>query len=217
MKKLNFSTGEIFHVFNKSIANYGIFKDLNNSQRFINTLDYYNSGLINESFSKYLKRNDDNYNNCLSLFYPKEFPYLKFLSYCVMPDHYHLLLKILKDGCLSKYISDVENSFTRYFNIKFERKGPLWQTSFKAVRIKSDQQLLHVSRYIHLNPTTSGLVERPEDWKFSSYQDFISNKKILEEMVTEISISHPVEYRKFVEDQKDYQKELKLIQKLILD
>jgi putative transposase len=94
-----------------------------------------------------------------------------------MPDHYHLLLKILKNKYLSKYISDVENSFTRYFNIRFKRKGPLWQTSFKAVRIKNDQQLLHVSRYIHLNPITANLVNRSEDWKFSSYQDFINDKK----------------------------------------
>jgi len=96
-----------------------------------------------------------------------------------MPDHYHFLLKIIKDNSFSKFIGDVENSFTRYFNIKFDWKGPLWQNSFKAVEIRSNEQLLHVSRYIHLNPTTSRLVDSPEDWIFSSYKDFITDKKLL--------------------------------------
>ena len=62
------------------------------------------------------------------------------ISYCVMPDHYHLVVKILKEAIFSKYINDLENSYTRYFNVKFDRKGPLWQNSYKAVRIKTNEQ-----------------------------------------------------------------------------
>jgi len=134
-----------------------------------------------------------------------------------MPDHYHLLIKILRYNCLSKYISDIENSFTRYFNLKFSRKGPLWQSTFKAVRIKTNYQLLHTSRYIHLNPTTSNLVIKPEDWQFSSYHKFIKNEKVLQNVVTEISIDKPLLYKKFVEDQIDYQRKLRLIKKMILE
>ena len=96
-----------------------------------------------------------------------------------MPDHYHLLLKIIK-GDFSKYLGTVENSYSRFFNLKYNRKGPLWQGSFKAVRIKNNEQLLHVSRYIHINPTTSNLIAKPENWRYSSYKDFIENNEILE-------------------------------------
>ena len=114
-------------------------------------------------------------------------------------------------------MSDVENSFTRYFNIKFGRKGPLWQNSFKSVEIRSNEQLLHVSRYIHLNPTTNRLVDRPEDWIFSSYKDFITDKKLLNDFMKEISIDDIDDYKKFVENNIEYQRDLKHIKKLLFE
>ncbi len=212
--RTKFFKGDFFHVFNKSIANFGIFKDYGNGLRFINTLDYYNNALILDSLSETLRNKKYTYDNLL---FTKENSLIKVISYCVMPDHYHLLVKILVDSCLSKYINNVENSFTRYFNIKFKRKGPLWQSRFKAVGIKSNEQLLHVSRYIHLNPTTSSLVEKPENWRLSSYSDFIDNEKILKDIIKEISIKNPRSYSRFIEDQKDYQRQLKVIKKLALE
>lgn len=215
MKNKKFVEGAIYHVFNKSIANFGIFKDFNNATKFVKTLSYYNDKLIQMSLSKYLERHKDKIE--INLLLPKKYSYVKFISYCMMPDHYHLLLKLQTDSYLSKFISDVENSFTRYFNIKFERKGPLWQSRFKTVKIEDNNQLLHVSRYIHLNPTTSYLVEGPENWQFSSYREIISNSSILKNTLTEISISNPLNYEKFVNDQIDYQRRLKAIKKLILE
>lgn len=214
-RKEQFVSGEIYHLCNKSIANFGIFKEFTNGQKFIEILDYYNNRLVLKSFSQFLEENGHyDYQNLL---YPKEFPYVKFLGYNIMPDHYHLLVKILHDRSLSQYMANVENSFTRNFNIRFKRKGPLWQSSFKAVRIRTNEQLLHVSRYIHLNATSAGLVDKPEDWLPTSYQDFINNEKILKEIITEISIRNPMMYKKFVEDQKDHQRKLKLIKKLVLE
>lgn len=214
-RNIIFPSGEIFHICNKSIANYGIFKDLNNAQRFINVLDYYNSKLILKSFSHFLLKNKNF--KCESLLYPKEQSYVKFIAYCIMPDHYHLLIKILNKNYLSKYIGDLENSFSKYFNIKFARKGPLWQSSFRAVHISTNKQLLHISRYIHINPTSSNLVERPEDWFFSSYKDYIVDENVLKTYVGEISIKDPKYYQKFTEDQIDYQRKLKSIKRLILE
>ena len=213
--KEKFCQGEIYHVFNKSIANYGIFSKIDNGQQFINRLFYYNSSLELEAFSKFLEKNDDF--TCENLLLPTECSYIKFLAFNIMPDHYHLLIKIFKDNILSKYMSDSENSFSKFFNTKYERKGPLWQSSFKAVKVKNNEQLLHVSRYIHLNPTTNNLVNKPEDWELSSYRDFINNPKILKEIITEISIKDPEIYRKFVENRIDYQKKLRMIKRLILE
>ncbi len=213
-RKDKFIEGGIYHIFNKSISNYGIFKDFNNSRRFLSVVGYYNNRSITKSFSQFIIRKKFNYQNII---YPTDFPYVKFLSFCIMPDHYHFLLKILVDNTLSKLMGTIENSFTRYFNIKFDRKGPLWQSAFKSVEIGSNEQLLHVSRYIHLNPTTSNLVDKPEDWHFSSYKDFITDEKILKRFIKEISIDDIKTYKKFVENNIEYQRELKRIRKLILE
>lgn len=212
MSKL-YSKGDFLHVFNKSISNFGIFKDPNNCQRFIELLDYYNNVNVFERFSYAIKFNRYVYKD---LFIQKENPSVKFLSYCIMPDHYHLLVKILSENHLSKFISNLENSYTRYFNIKFKRKGPLWQSRFKTVLVQSNEQLLHVSRYIHLNPVTSYLVDKPKDWQFSSYKNFINNNKFLKQ-IKEISISDKDEYKKFVENNIDYQRKLRFIKKMILE
>mgnify|MGYP005849167529 CR=1 FL=1 len=206
--------GQIFHIFNKSIASFKIFKNLEDKQRFINVLDYYNNAKISESFSKFIKK-ETNF-NCSCLLHIEKESIVKFLAYVIMPDHYHLLLKILKENHFLRFISNVENSYTRFFNLKYNRKGPLWQTSFKSVYISTNEQLLHVSRYIHLNPTTSKLVADPKNWKFSSYKKYL-NKDILKNYLTEISINDPKYYQKFVKNHKDYQIKLKIIKKLTLD
>lgn len=209
-----FNQGALFHVFNKSIAGYGIFKDPQNCRRYICTLDYYNNLYIKEKYSNAVKSNRYNYKNIL---YIKDNQKLKIICFSIMPTHYHLVIKVNKDNVLSKYIGDVENSYTRFFNQKFERKGPLWQSRFKSVTIKTEEQLLHVTRYIHLNAVTSRLVNFPEDWEFSSYKDYINNKKILKEILTEISITELNQYKKFVENNIDYQRKLHLIKKQIVE
>ncbi|MCM8826817.1 MAG: hypothetical protein NC904_04785 [Candidatus Omnitrophica bacterium] len=73
-------------------------------------------------------------------------------------------------------MSRVSNSYARYFNIKYGRRGPLWEGTFKNVLVNNDEQLLHLTRYIHLNPTTAFLVERPEDWSFSSYREYLDKE-----------------------------------------
>lgn len=212
MAKNYFKEGEFYHVFNKSIAGFGIFKDPNNAQRFINALDYYNSIDIKKSYSVSLRKNKSFQENILI---PRDDQKIKCICYCIMPDHYHLVVRIKCDDLFWKYISDVENSYSRYFNTRFDRKGPLWQGRFKAVKIRSNEQLLHVTRYVHINPTTAYLVEKPEDWIFSSYRKIISDQRILKENLREISIRNYLTYKKFCEDNIDYQRNLKRIKKLI--
>jgi putative transposase len=210
-----FYEDEIYHIFNKSISNYGIFKDLNNSYRFLDTFFYYNNNKIKRSFSLYLRKSLKNERK--NIIYPVKNSFCKVLSYCIMPDHYHFLIKILRNDSISKFINNLENSFTRYFNIKFNRKGPLWQNPFKSVEIRSNEQLLHVSRYVHLNPTTNRLVDRPEDWIFSSYKDFITDKSLLNDFIKEISIDDISHYKHFVENNIEYQRDLKQIKRLIFE
>lgn len=213
-RKESIVPNEIYHVCNKSISNYRIFNKPKNVMRFIYTLDYYNNIKNSWRFSDFLKKQEYSYENLLKQ--TNASFHIKFLAYCIMPDHYHLLIKTQSQYFIS-YISKVENSYSRYFNIKNKRKGPLWQSRFRIVLIESDEQLLHVTRYIHLNPTTSSLIKKPEDWIYSSYNDYISNPKLLKKNLKEITIRNPKEYKEFVENQIDYQRRLKRIKNLILE
>ncbi len=97
---------------------------------------------------------------------------VEIVAYCLMPNHYHLLLRLLADD-LSTPMQGLSLSYTKAVNLHYGRVGALFQGRFKAVRVDRDEYLLHLSRYIHLNPLTAGLVKRAEDWEFSSYRDYI--------------------------------------------
>ena len=111
----------------------------------------------------------------------------------------------------------VLKSYSKYFNKKYKRKGPLWETRFKNVHVDTDEQLLHLTRYIHLNPVTALLVKKPEDWNFSSYKEYLreSPRKICE--FEEFIPIEKNEYKLFVEERIDYQKELAKIKHLLLE
>jgi len=152
-----------------------------------------------------------------NILFPKPNAYVNVICYCIMPDHYHLLVKNNIASSFYKFINDFENSYTRYFNMKTKRKGPLWESSFKAVNITTNEHLLHISRYIHLNPTSSNLVLIPEDWHFSSYKDIITKKNCSTEFLKHISINNIDKYWQFVFNNIGYQKRLKEIRNLLID
>ncbi len=212
IQKRIFKTGNYYHICNKSIANYGIFSNDTNKNRFLICLDYYNNINRKESLSIFLRKNT----YTPFLLRKCNDQVIKIIAYCIMDDHYHLLVRTLADNRLSKYINDSENSYTRFFNIKLKRKGPLWQSNFRIVRVKTNEQMLHVSRYVHLNPVTNYLIEKPEDWLYSSYKFYLDNN-LLNNYLTEISVNSTEAYKKFVENNIDYQRKLKLIKKLTLE
>ena len=140
------------------------------------------------------------------------------ISYCFMPNHFHLLVKQLMDGGIAKYLSNFANSYTRYFNTRNERTGPLFQGKFKAVLITSNEQLLHVSRYIHLNPYSSGIVKTIEELKAYSYSSLakLSTSKVESRLILD-QFKNVAGYYQFVFDNADYQKNLENIKHQILE
>ena len=109
------------------------------------------------------------------------------------------------------------NSYTRYFNIKHGRKGPLWEARFKSVRAETDQQLLHLTRYVHLNPATAKLVETPAEWSFSSYKEYLYPGTSDICTFKDVLMISPDTYKEFVEDRLGYQRELAEIKALLLE
>jgi putative transposase len=217
MRKYFLVDGGIYHIFTKSIAGFEIFRKRADYERMRGLLKYYQVEKPSLKFSVFMGLID------------REHYYQKFLSgkdklveimtYCLMPTHLHLVLTQLKANGISTFMGTVLNSYSRYFNLKNKRKGPLWESRFKNVEVNTDSQLLHLTRYIHLNPCTAKLVENPEDWRFSSYREYIGRvgkEGNLCDYSGRMKID-PVDYREFVCSRKDVQRELARIKDLCLD
>lgn len=137
-----------------------------------------------------------------------------------MPNHYHLLVRQVVKGGISKYMGDFQNSYSKYFNTRNERKGSLFLRPFRAVRVESDEGLLHLSRYIHLNPVTGYLVRDIDNlaaYKWSSWTEYTNKKLNLCNPSEVLSFfgGSSAKYKRFVINQADYQRKLKKIEYLI--
>jgi REP element-mobilizing transposase RayT len=88
-------------------------------------------------------------------------------AYCLMTNHYHLLLRSL-DGKQSSGMQFLAGRFTRLINVRTGRDGPLFRGRYASVSVESDAHLVQVCRYIHLNPVVAGLVSKAEAWRWSS-------------------------------------------------
>ena len=93
-------------------------------------------------------------------------------GYCLMTNHYHLLLRSL-DGRLTDGMRHLSSCFTQTINYRRGRDGPLFRGRFASVRIGDDAHLVQASRYIHLNPVTAGIAHRAQDWTWSSAAAYV--------------------------------------------
>ena len=137
-----------------------------------------------------------------------------------MPNHFHFLLRQTEDGGISKFLSNLQNSYTKFFNLSHERDGSLFLDQFKAIRIETDEQLTHVSRYIHLNPHTGYVVKTLEEleiYPWSSFSDYLQRKSLVVDVDFILNFLGKQSYKKFVFDQADYQRKLKEIEHLVLE
>jgi len=151
------------------------------------------------------------YGNLIELLTPQ----FKIIAYCIMPDHYHLLVQATLSSEISNYISKIENSYTRFYNMRNLRKGPLWQSAFRCARIVSNEQLLHVVRYIHLNPVTSNLVTNPRQWLYSSHNLYLQQPILNKAKI--ISIKTVKKFEQFILNNIDHQKRLRVIKSALRD
>ena len=97
-------------------------------------------------------------------------------AYCLMNNHYHLLLET-PAGNLSQIMHHINGAYTTYFNTKRRRAGHLLQGRYKGILVEADMYAKELSRYIHLNPVRAGAAEMPGDFQWSSYADYIGKRK----------------------------------------
>jgi putative transposase len=133
-------------------------------------------------------------------------PIGEILAYCLMPNHYHILLK-LNQISLSAAMQRLALSYVVPYNNTYGRSGHLFQGRFQAKHVTDIQYLVHLSRYIHLNPKTANLVKNAEDWNYSSlleYYGIRSNQMVNTEIILDILTD--TEKISLQEKQKRYRK-----------
>jgi putative transposase len=157
--------GEYYHIYNRGNNRQKIFLEEENYLFFLRRLREY----LVEKESRLPKF--DKLRKSASLAPPA-----RIIAYCLIPNHFHLLVQP-NDNALSRHLQKFFISYTKAFNTRYERVGALFQGAFKAKRIDRDEYLVYLSYYIHLNPVWAGLAKRPEDWGFSSYQDYLALRK----------------------------------------
>jgi putative transposase len=191
--------GNTYHVYNRGNNRQKIFVERDNYLFFLRRVRQYLRG--EPETSEVLKTLD---------------VWVDIVAYCLMPNHFHLLV-CPQDGELSRRMQRLGISYTKAMNKRYNRSGALFEGQFQAVHVDRDEYLVHLSRYIHLNPVEAGLCGRPEDWEFSSYRDYAGLRQGTlprSDMVLE-QFSSRDDYRAFVESFR--QDELEVISHLLFE
>ena len=144
------SESGIYHIMLRGINRQVIFEDEEDNLKFLETLKNY------KAISGY-----------------------KLFAYCLMSNHIHLLLRVEKED-LDLIIKRIAGSYVYWYNWKYKRKGHLFQDRFKSEPVEDDAYFLTVIRYIHQNPIKAGLSKTIDDYKFSSYNEYISNSNLVD-------------------------------------
>lgn len=212
--------GEYYHVFNRGVAKQAIFGIRSDYERAMLTLEYYRFTNPPIKLSKFKGLSLENKIKIEKQLNNVKDRLVDILCFVLMPNHFHFLLKQNKDGGISKYVGQFSNSYTRYYNTRNNRVGPMFQGAFKSVKIESPEQLMHLSRYIHLNPYVSSVVKKSEleSYPWSSLPVYLGKTNNFIDL-------HPVvsqfrggfSYKDFVFNHADYARQLEVVKHLIID
>jgi putative transposase len=191
IRKVNFVAGEYYHIYNRGNSKQKIFHDTEDYLRFIsllyiaNTTDKFNLYDIYR-FTKFNIYDLEKNNTIVSIG-----------AYCLMPNHFHILITENNQGGVSKFMQKLTTAYSMYYNKKYKRSGSLFEGKFKSEHAKNDRYLKYLFSYIHLNPVKlidkdwkeKGVKDKQEtlhylnNYKYSSYIDYLEiqrdQKKIL--------------------------------------
>lgn len=222
-RKSPLRTGNIYHVFNRSVAGQSLFSDKRDYQRFCELINYYRFVSPGMRFSFYNRLEFNKKEEFMKSLMEEGQTQVLMYVFCLLPNHFHFVLKETVEEGIRKFLSNLQNSYARYFNTRRKRKGSLFQEMFKAIRIETDEQFIHVSRYVHLNPYTNFYVKEIYDlfnYPWSSLLGYLGEGRDFQFVTEEfLSSFYPNigRLKAFTLDQADYQKKLKEIEYLSME
>ena len=196
-----------YHIYNRGVARQKIFLDKNDYKKILSYLKLYLTPFdlekqsIKVSPTKMLK----NYYGEITL-----------LTYCLMPNHFHLDIIPMNQEVIPKFMRQMTNAYTEYFNKKYDRVGPLLQGRYKSILLDSEECAVHVHRYIHLNPLRAGLVKSLGGWTWSSYGEYKSLGKSGDDLCVRNRILSRFrdfsDYKKFLLSEISEREDLKVLE-----
>jgi len=168
-KKVDISIGEFYHIYNRGVEKRDVFIDNTDYRRFVLLLHLFNEEKpVNVRDFKESPRGGASGIRGETI--------VDIGAYCLMSNHFHLLLKEKKEGGIRNFIHKLTTGYTMYFNKRYERVGPLFQGTFKTKHANSDEYLKYLFSYIHLNP----LKIIDNNWKENGFKNTISSKLFLD-------------------------------------
>lgn len=182
MRKIQFTNGEYYHIYNRGTDKRSVFLGKNDYLRFTTSmilLNDENNGLM-ILWRDFLKKNS---NALLSDFLKPSFrksfrkinPVVEIIAYCLNPNHYHFILKQFSKRGVEEFMHKIGTSYTKYFNQKNNRSGVLFQGKFKAVHINSNEYLLHLAAYVSCNSEIHGIA-LAKDYHWCSFPEYIKEE-----------------------------------------
>ena len=178
----------IFHTLNRGVDKRKIFLDKQDYFRFIHDLfEFNNQERVNTTFYHFHKSNDIASRKLESK--PRKL-LVNIYAFCLMPNHYHLLLNPRVENGVSKFMKKLNMGYAKYFNERYKRKGTLFESRYKSVRVQTDAHFVHLPYYIHLNPLDliapewrerelhdyKKAINFLESYRWSSHMDYIGKK-----------------------------------------
>ena len=184
-----------YHVYNRGVNKQEVFLDDQDFEVFLSLVKRYLDPSSRERQANRMP-------------YPCLDEEVELLAYCLMPNHFHMFVYQHHEEGMKHLLRRVSVTYGMYFNKKYKRVGPVFQQRYRAVRITRDDQLMHASRYVHLNP------DAYQQWPWSSLKYYRGNafaRWVKTARVLEMFDYRPDKYLEFVDEYKDKHDEMELL------
>ncbi len=200
MATATFAPDEYYHVYNRGNRKQDIFRNNSDRARLLLSLLLFQQPDQVTQLSRIVKQFVQH--SMLDIPDVSE-RLVELIAFVLMPNHFHCIVREVKADGTSKYMQRVLNSYTKYFNTKYEQVGHVFQGPFQAVHIEDDDQLLYCSAYIHRNPRElEGWRGREHEYPWSSFQDYVRANRwgaLLQPDIILSQTGRGERYRRFVE------------------
>jgi putative transposase len=178
-RTLDIIEDEYYHVFNRGSEKKNIFLNNRDYIRFLFLIVYLQSPQSFNNISRYIGQYVKSSAFNISAKQVSEIVsgrQVELVAFCLMPNHFHLLLKNLEEGGVAKYLHRVQTAYSKYFNTKYKTTGHLFQGAYKAVGVEDNNQALYLSAYIHKNPKSLN-DKKIDTYDWSSLVDYLGDNR----------------------------------------
>lgn len=210
IRKIDFMEGEFYHIYNRGNSKQAIFKDKEDYNRFVELLYISNCP---ENFNLFDLKRNSNFN---VFTIERKSNLVAIGAYCLMPNHFHLLLTPTTEDGVSKFMQKLATAYSMYFNRKYKRTGGLFEGKFKAEHASNDNYLKYLFSYIHLNPIKlidknwkeGGLKDKKQAINFLNTYDFSSYANYMDPQKPTAIILNIKAFPQYFTNQKAFKSEI---------